>query len=396
MNSCCKHIDFILIDDCYIVCKDCNKQIKEISGCGNDEFEIEKSGKSRYGIISDTSNVDRKGEVQLDTSLPYEPHTKTSLGSGTIDEISKAKQRRLRIERRIEEEVLQKLIDPLQFSHSHNVVSQIRNTVETMLIELMKDNPSVESDEENDEDILDEPDGTAVNEEDNSESTSKKRKRRSNPKMKNRGFRKNAVYSHLIKRVILRFLPEYNEREYNERILLPYFNHIDYKDIFMKIKKYGVPIFQETFPEFDRNYEVDLQRHLRCKIRNILNDICEKGMFSSVFAKNEQFLKILDFVGNFIFNQEVKCQLQKWDFTTQVGVIICILGISTPNEIVELMKNYDDRCVLPNTINTRMRNSVITELVENAFKNSSEKWKELFDDFEECKKTLITTNVSGT
>lgn len=386
MNT-CEHSDFILIDDCYIVCKECGKQMKEIvsdgnNGNGNNEFEIEKSGKSRYGIISDVSNVDRKGEVQLDTSLPYEPRTKTSLGSGEIDEISKAKQRRLRIERRIEEEVLQKLIDPLQHLHSHNVVLQIRNTVETMLNELMKDNPVESDDEESDS-------------ESETEETTLKRKRRSNPKMKNRGCRKNAVYSHLIKRVILRFLPEYNERLYNERILLPYFNNIPVKDILAKIKKFGVPIFRDTFPEFDRNYEEDLQRHLKCKVRSILNDILQEGIYANVFTQNERFVKIFDFVGTFIFNHEVKCKLQNWDFSTQVGVIVTYLGISTSDEIIRIINKYDDRCVLANTVQTRLRDPIMNEIVGNAFKNSP-KWKTLFEDFNECKKNtllIITNNV---
>ena len=380
MNK-CQHSDLTVFEDCYIVCTNCGKQVKEITDTTN-EFEIQKSGQSRFGMISDVSTVDRKGEVQLDVSLPYEPHTKTSLGSGAIDELSKIKQRRLRIERRIEEEVLQKLIDPLQNHHSSNVVLQIRNTTATMLNVLMKDNP------ESDDSDSDESDSDSI------EQKNVKRKKRSNPKMKNRGCRKNAVYSHLIKRVILRFLPEYNERDYNERVLLPYFNNISYNEIFIKIKKYGVPIFSETFPEFDRGYEEDLQQHLRCKIRNILNDLTTQGMYAHIFASNERFFKIFDFVGNFIFNHEVKCKLQQWNFTTQVGVIICILGISTPEEIVEVMNKYDDRCVLSNTINTRMRNSVITEIVENAFKNSP-KWKELFNDFEECKRNLIL-NTSST
>jgi len=382
MNT-CEHADFILVDDYYIVCKECGKKMKEIaSDNGNNEFEIEKSGKSRYGIISDVSGVDRKGEVQLDTSLPYEPRTKTSLGSGEIDEISKAKQRRLRIERRIEEEVLQKLIDPLQYLHSQNVVSRIRNTVKTMLNEIMKDNP-VESDEESSDSNSDsdpEPDEELA--------TQKKRKRRSNPKMKNRGCRKNAVYSHLIKRVILRFLPEYNERLYNERILLPYFNNIPVKDILAKIKKFGVPIFRETFPEFDRNYEEDLQRHLKCKVRSILNDILEEGIYTNVFTQNERFLKIFDFVGTFIFNDEVKCKLQNWDFSTQVGVIVTYLGISTSDEIIRIINKYDDRCVLANTVQTRLRDPIMNEIVGNAFRNSP-KWKTLFEDFNECKKNTL-------
>lgn len=380
----CQHSELILIEECYVVCKECGNQVKEITDASN-EFEVHKSGKNTYGPISNASDVDRKGDVLVDVSVPYQPHTKTSLGSGVIDELSKMKQRRLRIERRIEEEVLQKLIDPLQKDHSSNVVLQIRNTTATMLNVLMKDNP--ESDD-SDSDDDSESDSDDHNEE---RKKNLKRKKRSNPKMKNRGCRKNAVYSHLIKRVILRFLPEYNERDYNERILLPYFNNISYNEIFIKIKKYGVPIFAETFPEFDRGYEEDLQQHLRCKIRNILNDITKQGMYASIFAKNERFFKIFDFVGNFIFNHEVKCKLQQWNFTTQVGVIICILGISTPDEIVEIMNKYDDRCVLSNTINTRMRNNVITEIVENAFKNSP-KWKELFNDFEECKRNLILNN----
>lgn len=388
--STCQHSEYILLEECYLICKDCGKQLKEITDSSNNEFEVHKSGKSTYGVISNESNVDSKGGVHLDISLPYEPHTKTSLGSGVIDEMSKIKQRRLRIERRIEEEVLQKLIDPLQKDHSSNVVLQIRNTTATMLNVLMKDNPESDDSDSDESDVSDEyeePNDASLKRKKNSDPKIK-RKKRSNPKMKNRGCRKNAVYSHLIKRVILRFLPEYNERDYNERILLPYFNNISYNEIFIKIKKYGVPIFAETFPEFDRGYEEDLQKHLRCKIRNILNDLTTQGMYANIFAKNERFFKIFDFVGNFIFNHEVKCKLQQWNFTTQVGVIICILGISTPEEIVDVMSKYDDRCVLSNTINTRMRNNIITEIVENAFKNSP-KWKELFNEFEECKRNLI-------
>jgi hypothetical protein len=369
----CKHSDFRLVDDCFLVCVSCGKEVKELATDAN-EFEMEKNGKSRYGIISSDSinSTNKKGEVIMDLSLPYEPRTKTSLGSGEIDEISKAKQRRLRIERRIEEEVLQKLIDPLQYTHSYNVVLKIRNAASNMLYELMKDSTEdLDSDDESSD---------SESEIDETDTSNKKRKKRSNPKMKNRGCRKNAVYSHLIKRVILCYLPEYNEREYNERILLPYFKGLTLKEIAMKIKKYGIPIFRETFPDFDRNYERDLERHLQCKIRNILNDLIQNGMYSSVYTQNERFLRVIDFVGNFIFNEEVKCKLQNWDFSTQVGVIISILGLSTPEEIISIMNKYDDRCVLATTIHTRLRSSIITEIIENAFINSP-KWRQLFKEF---------------
>ncbi len=373
----CEHLSYYLDDDeCHIICKECGQHLKKISSDTN-EIEFEKGGKSRFGIISNnstsdlTSNSNKKGEVILDVSLPYEPRTKTSLGSGEMDEISKEKQRNIRTEKRIEEEVLQKLIDPLRFLHPPNAILQLRNAASSMLYILMKDSPEEEEEEDSDE-----------SQSESEESTTNKKRKRSNPKMKNRGCRKKAVYAHLIKRVILCFLPEYNECDFNKRILLPYFgNNMTLKDIAMKIKKYGIPLFRETFPDFDRHYEKDLERHLKCKIRNILNDLIENGIYRHVYTLNEDYYRIIDFVGNFIFNDSVKCKLQKWDFSTQVGVIISYLGISTPEEIIDIMKKYDDRCVLSTTIHTRLRSNEIKEIIDNAFVNSPKYWSNLFQNF---------------
>ena len=411
MNSiinCCKHESFRVIDDCFLVCTQCGIQQDEIEGVvESNEFEREKKGKSQF--LYSTSSIINYTQPTVEMTLPYEARTRFTLGTGEADEETKIEQQKIRILKKIEEEALQKLIDPLTLFHAPNIVYQIRNVALHMLYELLKNNDefiktsssnsSSNNETQQEQEIqqqeieqVQELEQEDENEEEDSKPKRKKyKKHRINPIMKNRGAPKNAIYAHVIKRIIIHFIPEYNEKLYNDTILIPFFRGLKYKLILNHIQNYGVPIFRKTFPEFDRNFENDYHNFLKCKIRLVFQKIISDGLYKNILKENQNFLDLFNFFGNLIFHPVVNNNLQSWNFLTRVGVILSYpdIAITNPIEIVDILLLYDDNCVQASTITNKLRDPIVKNLIHSTLQNSSEKWKILFKNFHECKKNPL-------
>lgn len=380
----CGAKEFTLIDQCYLACVACGEQQAEIATDVN-ETDMNKDGKSRFGLLSDAAApmIDKRGNLILDAAMPFEPPSKTSLGSTrtALDPSYRDTTRRAHIEQRVHG-VLRKLVDPLE--HSPDVVLQVRRACERMLIQLLENPPEVQwSAEEDSNTILEEEE----DEDEESESevaggaspppTKKRRKRKGG--LKNRGVRKNAIFAHIVKRVILHFIPEYDDRKYNRNILGPFFRNVSTLQINRHTQKFGVPLFRAAFPEFDANYVRDFQAHQRCKARRLFRKLFEEGQFRSVFHQKE-YHYLFEGAGLLIFHPLVDAHLQSWDFATRIGVVVCHLGLTTPDEFVRFMSELDEECVKASTIHMKLQHETVGRLVENAWKHSPD-WKALFDAF---------------
>lgn len=395
MTCACGCADFELIDGCYVICASCGEQRCEIATDAQQEVEVDKDGKNRFGFLSDAEvpMVDLQGNLMLDAALPFEPPSKTSMGSAHMDKHMRQRYSRIRLERRVQD-ILKKLIDPLD--HAPDVVCRVRRSCEKMLLQLFQKpvvlvatDASTGKEESidlvaEDEDETEPTTGDSASEKNGY--AREKRKRAPTRDIKNRGFRKNAIFAHIVKRMILHFIPEYDERKYNEQVLVPFFRNTPMKRIGKYIQNYGVPVLREAFPEFDEKYERDYLFHLRCKVRRLFSKLNDEGQFRIIFRQKEnQYL--FDGAGMIIFHPTVVAHLQSWDFATRIGVITCYLGLSTPEEIVCIMQSLEEDCVKPATIHSKLRLDIVNDLMQNIWANSSE-WKKLFDEFKHDKKRV--------
>lgn len=338
MSCSCGSQDFQLHDECFLVCQKCGQQIHETAN-DHEEFEAYRYGHTRFGfgVFSNVSLASDDGEIMLDVTMNFEAPTKTSLGSAYMDKNTFKYYQKIRRDLQIQQ-ILKKLVDPLD--HPMDVKERVRRASEKMISQL----------------YFDEHDP-----------------------MKNRGLRKNAIFALIVKRMILHFIPEYDERKYNELVLIPFFKNSDLKVIQRYISKYGIPVFKQNFEQVDQSYDQDLLIHLKCKVRRLYDHLYENGQY---FSTNNQIGErvrrqcvnfighLFNFAGEIIFNPIVVAHLQSWDLFTRIGVITCFLRLSTSEEIVEFVSHLEGHCVKSTTIQSKLNLPVVKNVFQNIFENN--------------------------
>lgn len=364
----CGNSTFHCVDERYIVCSSCGHQDSE-EATMDDEVEMDKDGKSRFGSFArtDMPMVDRKGNVILDTSMPYQRPTKTSLGS-VVDEYSKRYYKRLRINRLIEE-ILCRLIDPLNIRHSNNVVSRTRRTCQEMFSKVLHDPV---------ENIYTSSIG-ATDEEENEETTAEDDMK---ILLKNRGNRKKAIFVHIAYRVILHFIPGFDEKYYKMNVIRPFFGGTmkdDIKRCVKFMKQYGVPVVQRVFSSFERQFEEDYVKHLHCKLRKLFEFIHFHGQYAKLY-QDDGFDILFEGAGILIFHPHVVSTLQSWKFWTRVGTLLCLLKMTNPKEVVSFICEIDEDPVKEITICNHLVEPIGIQVINNAFHHSPD-WKFIFEEF---------------
>lgn len=344
--SCKISAGFRLVDDCYLVCNACGVQMDEFLADFSAEVEMDRDGKSRFGMVSDAARpqFDVHGDIMLDVTLPFERPTRHSAGSAQVTEDTKAASRAGRVAGQIEE-ALQKLVDPLLTEHAMDVVTRVRRTSEQMFRELFR----LDDDQEQ--------------------------------VMKNRGFRKKAIYTHIVTRVLLRFIPEYDAKKFMHAVVVPYFQGEDVAVIHKYMQKFGVPMFRRLFEAFDQGFERDFSIHLHCRLRRVLKNLHDHGRYRAVLQADKYAANIFEITGTIVFHPTVTATLQSWDFATRVGVLICALGLSDPDEIVELL----DDPIKPATIVQKLRSDLVRDLVANMFTHSDPQIRTMYEQFQSDK-----------
>jgi hypothetical protein len=348
--SYCNSTDgFDMLDDCYLVCIRCRRQVADFI-TDTHEYEMDKDGKSRFGMLSDRSTplLDATGNVMLDTSLPFERPSRTSVGSAVINDATRRVNRAVRVHH-IVEEVVDKLVDPLYTDHSIEVVQRVRRTCLQMLTDLFRQQVATIQDD-------DEHHRPAV---------------AATVAMKNRGMRKKAIFAHTVTRVLLKFVPEYDDKKYLDTVLTPYFAGSPGSVIHKYMQKYGVPMFRDIFPSFDRGYEHDFAIHLRCKVRRIFRSLVEHGQFRALLSQPKHE-GVFEVAGRVIFHPSVEATLQSWDFVTRTAVIMCALGLTTPEEAVQIILKIDDNCVKPATIHQKLRLDITRDIIQSVMSGSAD------------------------
>jgi hypothetical protein len=288
------------------------------------------------------------GDVMLDVTLNFEAPTKKSLGSAYMDKTTFKYYQKIRRDLQIQQ-VLKKLVDPLD--HPMDAKERVRRACEKMITQLYFDDAE-------------------------------------NVPLKNRGLRKNAIFALIVKRMILHFIPEFDEKRYNELVLVPFFKNSSLKKIQRYISKYGIPVFKQNFEQIDTYYEQDLTFHLKCKVRRLYTKIFEDGQYFSsktpigcrVRTCCQDLSQLFEFAGEFIFHPHVVSHLQSWDLFTRIGVITCYLGFTTSEEFVSFVSQIEGHCVKSTTIQSKLNLEIVKNLFQNAWVNNVE-MKMSFDYF---------------
>ncbi len=353
--SACGGSEFLFLQDRYFVCKDCGRQDSE-NAIDHAEVDMDKDGKNRFGATNSASMIDKQGNLLLDVSMPFEPPTKMSMGSVTMNDAARRLCKKMRLNRLVEE-VLCRLVDPLNVDHSLDVVQRVRRTCHGMLTQILQT-----------EDVSDE---------DFSEDTDH---------VKNRGMRKRAIFVHLATRVILHFIPDYDDKKYRTEVVLPYFGNrmgYDPKKCAKFVYKYGVPVLKRVFPQFDRMFETDFLVHQQCKVRRLFKLLYERGRYSPLFHEGDFYL-LFEFAGAILFHPAVAAQLQSWKLWTRVGTVLCLMNLTDPKEVVQFIQIVDDEPVKEITITNHMSESIGPSILENVLKVTPE-WEGLFAAFREAR-----------
>jgi hypothetical protein len=317
---------------------------------------MDKDGKTRFGSTNSSAMIDKQGNLLLDVSMPFEPPTKFSIGSVSTTDASRKLSKRLRVNRLIED-VLVRLVDPLNIHHAMDVVQRVRRTASGMLNQI----------------LYTEDDDLQVDDDDFVEDSDH---------VKNRGMRKRAIFVHLITRVILHFIPDYDDRKYRTEVLMPYFSSRvchDVKKFNKFIFKFGVPVLKRVFPQFDRLYEDDFMLHQQCKVRRLFRLLFESGRYSSIFKQDQHYL-LFEFAGTILFHPVVLAKLQSWKLWTRVGVMLCIMHLTDPKEVVHFIQQIEDEPVKEVTILNHLSEPIGSSILENVFATSPE-WIDVFAQF---------------
>jgi len=349
----CKGTDFLFLEDRYFVCESCGHQNSE-NAIDHAEVDMDKDGKNRFGATNSASMIDRQGNLLLDVSMPFEPPSRLSVGSVTLNDAARKQSKRMRVNRLVED-VLTRLVDPLNVDHAMDVVQRIRRTCHGMLSHILQTD---------DEDITDD---------DFAEDSDH---------VKNRGMRKRAIFVHLTTRVILHFIPDYDDKKYRSDVMLPYFGSRvgrDSKKCTKFIYKYGVPVLKRIFPDFDRMFEDDFLVHQQCKVRRMFRCLYEQGRYAPLFQKDDFYL-LFECAGAILFHPGVVAQLQSWKLWTRVGTILCLMNLTEPKEFVRFLETIDDEPVKEITILNHMTEPLGVNILENVMRVTPE-WKELFTGF---------------
>ncbi len=351
----CGSVEFLFLEDRYFACKGCGRQDSE-NATDHTEVDMDKEGKNRFGVTNSTSMIDKQGNLLLDVSMPFEPPTKLSMGSVSTNDAAKRLSKRMRVNRLVED-VLARLVDPLNVYHAMDVVQRVRRTCHDMLSQILQ----------TDDSDLD------VEDEDFSEDTDH---------VKNRGMRKRAIFVHFVTRVILHFIPDYDDRKYRTEVLLPYFGSrmcSDTKKFTKFIFKFGVPVLKRVFPQFDRLYEEDFMTHQQCKVRRLFKLLFEQGRYASLFKKEEHVI-LFEFAGTILFHPTVLAKLQSWKLWTRVGVMLCLMHLTDPKEVVRFIQVIDEEPVKEVTLLNHMSEPIGSAILENVFQTSPE-WVDVFAQF---------------
>ncbi len=200
--------------------------------------------------------------------------------------------------------------------------------------------------------------------------------------LKNRGNRKKAIFAHIAYRAILHFIPGFDERYYRHHVIRPFFGGSmkdDIKRCVKFMKQYGIPVVQRVFPSFERQFEEDYNKHLRCKLRRLFELMYHKGKYASSFQQN-RFDVLFEGAGLLIFHENVVVILQSWKFWTRVGTLLCLLGMTDQKEIVSFICEIDDDPVKEITIGNHITEPLGMQVISDAFQNSPD-WAFVFQEF---------------
>ncbi len=228
------------------------------------------------------------------------------------------------------EKIVKKLVDPLAICHSQDTILSVRHVSSQMIQHIMSSEEGI----------------------------------------KNRALRKKGILAHLVTRVLMHVVPEYNDKEYLERVLVPYFferseqppdaAHVVHK----YMRDYGVDVFRMHFPAYDAMFENDYENFLQCKLRRIFKFLVQHGQFGALLL-TKTYEPMFDFTGFLIMHDAVHDMFQTWSFATRAAVFICAMGLSNPDEIVRIIHNVDTECVQSATIHQKLRQKDVQDVVSN-------------------------------
>ncbi len=407
----CGSISFRIEDECYIICNDCGEQCGEISQTNEYETDAKRFGGTLVDAEDPIKTNGSGNQVFTDVSLPFEAPSKTSMGSTSIDDPNVRREQQELSKKRQIRFVMQQLVQPLcgfgfndqrvfscvermlnelylyhsgdelnedDHDHDHDHDNGNGNNNGPTKTKMKMDDP--DSSDESDNDDNDSSDEDGDDNYDNPDNSTPVKKRKIQRGLKNRGLRKKAIFIYIVKRIILHFLPQYDENRYDHEVVIPYCCNVKLAKIQKYIQEYGIPVFRKYFSAFDSHYEDDQERHIICEVFRVLHCIHKKGVYSEVFVKNPELTEIFNATVLILFNPIVESYLQSWDFSTRLGVIACHLGYTNPEEIVQFMQECEMQTVKPPTIKSKLRTPILLTLFENIRKNSSH-WDSVFTSF---------------
>jgi hypothetical protein len=245
------------------------------------------------------------------------------------------------------EKIVKKLVDPLAICHSQDTILSVRHVCSQMIQHIMSSEEGI----------------------------------------KNRALRKKGIWAHLVTRVLMHVVPEYNDKDYLERVLVPYFFERSEPPadagcvVHRYMRDYGVDVFRTHFPGYDAMFEKDYENYLQCKLRRIFQFLVQHGRYGTLLLSKKYDPDIFDFTGFLIMHDAVHDIFQTWSFATRAAVFICAMGLSNPDEIVRVIHYVDTECVQAATIHQKLRQKDVQDVVSN-YMTHNPKVRELHASFQ--------------